>query len=94
MCTVSMVMDHKWDEWNRRYPTPTAPPVVPPWITPFAPPVIAPMPTQEEIAEFRRLLERAREYDKRNGEPDCELQEKRDRLKKLADELGVKIDFV
>jgi hypothetical protein len=96
MCVVSMVMDHQWDEWNRRYPRPFQPPV----INPFAPlPIPAPVPvlpppTPEEIAEFRRLLERAREYDRRNNEPDCELAEKRQRLKDLAKELGVAIDFV
>jgi hypothetical protein len=38
-------------------------------------------------------LERAREYDRKNGEPDCELDEKKQRLQKLAEELGIKIGF-
>jgi protein tyrosine phosphatase (PTP) superfamily phosphohydrolase (DUF442 family) len=50
--------------------------------------------TQAEVDEFRRLLERAREYDRRNQEPDCEQQEKREALKKIADQLGVDISFV
>lgn len=82
MCVVSMVMEHKWDEWNRRYPPQ-------PYYVPYPPP-----PTPEEIMEFRRLLDRAREYDKRNGEPDCEMAEKRQKLKDIAAELGVKIEFV
>lgn len=53
-----------------------------------------PLPTQEEVDEFRRLLERAREYDRKNNEPDCEMEEKRQKLLKIAEELGVKIDFV
>ena len=88
MCVVSMVMEHKWDEWYRRYPI-TVP--LPPWSVPAPQP---PMPTREEIEEFRRLLERAREYDKRTGQPDCEMEEKRQKLKELADLLGVKIDFL
>ena len=92
MCVVSMVMDHYWDKWRYIKPTPweypPSTPPVPDWPPP--PPPITP----EEIEEFRKLLERAREYDKRNNEPDCELQEKKDRLLKLADELGIKIDFV
>lgn len=104
MCVVSMVMDHYYDRW---WPKKTSPweytePYVPTpgpaapktWprkdFTPPAQPAITP----EEIEEFRKLLDRAREYDRRNNEPDCELAEKRDKLKKLAEELGVAIDFL
>lgn len=52
------------------------------------------LPTQAEIDEFRRLLERAREYDIKNNEPNCEMEEKRKKIKDLADELGIKIDFI
>jgi hypothetical protein len=92
MCVVSMVMDHYWDKWE---PIRRVPYVVPDEYIPFVGPATPPLPiTPEEIEEFRRLLERAREYDKKNNEPDCELQEKRERLQKLAEELGVKIDFL
>lgn len=106
MCVMSMVMDHFGDEWERRwqqwqhqpwqpYITPWTQPYVKPWTQPLQPIVPAkPSITDEEVAEFRRLLDRAREYDKRNNEPDCELEEKRDRIKKLAEELGQKIEFV
>jgi hypothetical protein len=100
MCVVSMVMDHYWDKW-REYQPWTAP------VTPYGPyvpdgprkhfpasaPALSPI-TPAEIAELRKLLERAREYDRKNNEPNCELEEKRERLKKLAEKLGVKIDFV
>lgn len=89
MCAVSMIMDHYWDKWPKPNPTPHWPQPNP--LQPYIPPNL---PTAEEIEEFRKLLERARKYDKDNNEPDCELQEKKDRLKKLADELGIKIDFL
>ena len=87
-CVVSMVMDHYWEKWNP-----------PPYVVPHVPfpvyvPPQPPIPTPAEIEEFKKLLERAREYDKKNNEPDCELQEKKDKLLKLAEELGVKIDFL
>ena len=44
--------------------------------------------------EFRKLLERAREYDRRHNQPDCELESKRQEILRLAESLGVKIDFV
>ena len=77
-----MIMDHYGDKWG--YKPQSLPPFTP------MPPIITP----EEIEEFRKLLERAREYDKKNNEPDCEIAEKRDRIKALADNLGVKIDFL
>lgn len=91
MCVVSMIMQHFHDKWE---------PLVPhQWVFPV--PVPRPMPapappmiTPQEVDEFRRLLERAREYDRKNGEPDCELDEKRQALKKLAEQLGVDIAFV
>lgn len=87
MCTVSMVMDHYYEKW---YPVvyPTQTPNVTIAVT-GEPPI-----TDEEIREFRKLLERAREYDRRMNQPDCEMAEKKDALKKLAKALGVDISFI
>jgi hypothetical protein len=87
MCVVSMIYDHYDDRWRRHLDDLAKQPV-------YVPIQIQPAISQEEIAEFRRLLERAREYDKRTGQPDCEMEDKREKLRKLAEELGVKIDFV
>jgi hypothetical protein len=91
MCFVSVVMQHKYDEWYQRYQNPQ-PTYIPP-VTPYVP-AIVPMPSAQEVDEFRRLLDRAREYDKKMGQPDCELEEKRQQLRNLAETLGVKIGFV
>lgn len=107
MCTVSMIMDHYNDKWRQRlpntYPEPYSwPSQMPPTQTvpdglgalaEFLKPK-TPAITPEEIAEFRALLERAREYDRRNNEPDCELDTKRQALKDIASQLGVEISFV
>ena len=87
MCTVSMIMDHYTEKWQQ----------VPYWPPPQPSPVlqiISPQISQEEIAEFRRLLERAREYDKRMNVPDCELDSKKQTLVQLAKQLGVEILFL
>lgn len=97
-----MIMDHYGDKWRQAYEEwqkqqMLNPPWLEPNIVPITPtsPILNPGPiTPEEIKEFRRLLERAREYDKRTGQPDCELEEKKQTLKKLADLMGVKIDFL
>lgn len=95
MCVMSMIMDHYTDEWSSRRPRrnpyndPGTWPRTPrPWVVP------PPQVTDEQLAEFKRLLDRAREYDKLTGQPDCELDEKRKRLKDLARELGVEIGFL
>jgi hypothetical protein len=94
MCVVSMIMDHYGDRWNdrlRQWPRPD--PVD--WqqaLEQFQ--AKEPAITQEEIKEFRQLLDRAREYDKRNSEPDCEMDSKKETLKQLAKQLGVEIDFL
>lgn len=100
MCTMSMVMDHYRDNWWPRVNPPWAPNAP---VGPFAPApkvippgqVWVPNPvTQEEVDEFRRLLDRARDYDRKNNEPDCELDEKRQTLKRLAEQMGVDISFI
>lgn len=82
MCVVSMVMDHYLDKWN--------PPLSIPEIN--YPPLQRTIP-QADIDEFYKLLERAREYDKKHNQPDCELEDKKNQLKKLAKELGIEISF-
>lgn len=81
MCVMSMIMKHRIDQWKRLVPYPYVPPP-------------APKITEAELREFRELLERAREYDKRHHQPDCELDSKRKQVKKLAKKLGVEVDFL
>ena len=87
MCVVSMVMDHYSDMWQWRLTHPS------PSYT-FIPnePGVSP----KEIEEFRQLLDRARKYDKQYNEPDCELDEKREKVKALAKQLGIEdqINFI
>ena len=82
MCVVSMVMDHYNQKWNELIQQPYQPNF------PREPAI-----TDAEIREFRTLLARAREYDKRNNEPDCELEAKKQQLLDLAKQLGVEIEI-
>lgn len=98
MCVVSMIMDHHHDKWTPRLPeiTPLTPDTPGTGIWPIVLPgnVTVPLITKEEIEEFRVLLERAREYDRKHHQPECELDEKRVALKSLARQLGVEIAFL
>ena len=99
MCVMSMVVDHYREKW-----TPVVIPMIPfpggaggigglP-VTLFTTPPQVPPITAAEIEEFRKLLERAREYDRKNNEPDCEMAEKINALKLIAEKLGVDISFI
>lgn len=97
MCVYSMIVDHYGDKWYKRIPQPWTEPAVQP-SAPYVPypvytPVVVPQISPADIAEFYELLRKAREYDKKHGEPDCELDEKKERLKSIAKALGVKIEF-
>jgi hypothetical protein len=87
MCVMSMVYDYYQDKWKQ----PLQYPIYPTWIIPSS---LPPQLTPEELAEFRKLLERAKKYDEENNQKDCELEEKKKKLRELAAELGAKVDFL
>ena len=95
MCVVSMVYDHYYEKWKNTPPPPN-PYIYPPPPYPIMPWVAPPsgLPTQQELEEFRRLLERARKYDIETGQKDCELEEKKRKVKELAESFGLDIEFV
>jgi hypothetical protein len=93
MCTVSMIGDHYRDRWNERdymQGWGTSPNVL----------VVPQISRQEfdelkrEVTEMKELLRRAKKYDEDNGEPDCEIDEKMDLLRKVAKLVGVELDDV
>ena len=92
MCVVSMIGDHYRDKWIDRWPT------LPNW--PPATVTVTAISRQEfddlkkEVSEMKELLKRAKEYDERTGQPDCEIDEKMDLLRKVAKLVGVDLDDV
>ena len=94
MCTVSFVMDHYKDNMPSWPPKPSI------TIQPFTLTTIDPSleawkkDIEGRLAEMERHIKAAKEIDTLTGQPDCELDSKRLALKKVADELGVKIRFL
>ena len=93
MCASSMVGDHYNDMWRHRdfYPAPAAPLVI------SGPPEITKAEFDElkrQVLEMKELLKRAIKYDKDNGEPECEIEEKMEILRKIAQLVGVNLDDV
>jgi hypothetical protein len=95
MCVVSMVGDHfgdKWEPFKQPIPSPVGPFTVS-WPTPG--------PTQaefealkKEVLDMKELLKRAKIYDEKNNEPNCEIEDKMDFLRKVAALVGVDLDDV
>lgn len=83
-----MIMDYYLDKWNQPPYKSTPEPIT--W--PIPQPVVSPL-TEQEITELRKLLQRAKEYDEKTNQKDCELEEKKEKLRKLAKELGIEINF-
>lgn len=99
MCVYSMVVDHYRDKWIPM-PSPTYPGSTPwdPWVNPpIASPAYPPIPPadiNQQIEEFKTLLERAKAYDKKNNEPDCDLESKKVALRELAKIWKIDISFI
>lgn len=95
MCTYSMVGDWGRDRWAPPYvPVKTPPVVMPPQIvidpSLFGTPSTAAgnVPTAEEWAAFRKLLEWARVQDLLAGEESCESVEKTDWIEGMEERLA------
>lgn len=94
LCAYSMIADHYFEKWSQPPYQPTFIPL--PYPVPNEVPgdyVKPRIPSQEEIDEFYKLLERARKYDEENNQKDCELEDKKKKLLDLAKELGIEINF-
>ena len=97
MCVVSMIGDHYRDHWTD--------PQRDGWHIPYVPPtqpIVLPSPVskeefdalRKEVLEMKKLLKRAKDYDEKNNEPDCEIDEKMELLRKVAKLVGVDLDDV
>jgi hypothetical protein len=95
MCVVSNV----GDDWSRRSTWPQWPEQIPfPTPTPSPTPIsIIGVSRQEfdalkrQVEEMKRQLEKARAQDIREGNPDCEMEEKVSVLKQIAKAFDIEL---
>lgn len=91
MCTVSFVGDFYRDRW-------TQPPSVVPPTDHYM--IISPVTRAEfdalrrEVAEMKELLKAAKRIDEVTGQPDCEMADKVEVLRRVADLVGIDLDDV
>lgn len=95
MCVYSMIADHYIRKWEP-FPWPDPPPFTPqPTVTPTPIIIEHPSPfTPSEVQDLKDLLERAKEYDRQTGQPDCENEEKKAKLREIAGRFGVELPFL
>lgn len=102
MCVVSNIMDYAKDKWFPQDVTASWTIPVRPWGRPY--PYPAPSvpkidiismpqpytgPTREQFEELLKLLRAGKRYDEATGQPDCELEDKKKLLRKIAEQIGV-----
>ena len=103
MCVTSMIGDHYRDKWTSpqwpRNPfdngtggTDTSVVIVPQLPSPISREEFDQL--KRDVLEMKALLKRAKEYDERNNEPECEVDEKMDLLRKVAKLVGIDLDDV
>jgi hypothetical protein len=95
-----MIGDYYGDKW-RPYTTPDFPPAQ---AIPLAPIQAIQLrgdisreefeALKKEVADMKELLLRAKAYDERTGQPDCEMESKVELLKAVAKAVGVNLDEI
>lgn len=91
MCTVSFI----GDSWQKT--TPQTYPWIYPYVQPDTKVTIAPsevsrdefLKLKREVEELKKLLTAAKEFDAATGQPDCEMDEKVELIKRVAELVGV-----
>lgn len=100
MCTVSNLGDGWTKDVPQRYPWvyPNATPNQPSGTTTinFTPQVSRDefLALKREVEELRKLLLAAKAFDEATGQPDCEVDEKVELIKKIAEIVGVDLGDV
>ena len=99
MCVVSMIGDHykdrlfPYEPYTFPYRTTTTNGDVSEW---FKPQVSKEEfeALKKEVENMKELLKRAKLYDEKNNEPDCEIEEKMVFLRRIAELVGINLDEV
>lgn len=89
MCVVSMIGDHYSEKWREVWPQVTTPTFQ------FELAVTRAEfdALKRDVEECKALLRRAKQYDKDNDEPDCEIEEKMELIRRVAKAVGVDLEL-
>lgn len=94
MCVVSMVGDHYDDKWREPYQDKLNNTGLNWTFTQNSITREEFETLKKEVEDMKQLLIKAKIYDEKNNEPDCELETKIEFLKKMAEAVGVNLEEV
>lgn len=94
MCVVSMIGDHYDDKWGQPYDNKLKNMVTSYSFTSNSVSKEEFEALKKEVEEMKQLLIKAKIYDEKNNEPDCEVEVKIAFLKKMAEAVGVNLEEV
>lgn len=102
MCVMSMITDHYRDKWSPYWDQQNSPkwPDMTPYVNPSKTVTFTPVGRSEldalrkEVEEMKALLKKAKVYDERTGQADCEMADKVAFVKKVAAAVGVSLEDV
>lgn len=87
MCSLSVVMDYGIQQWPKYTAMPE------PMIFGPIPKSEPPGPTKEQFEEFLKLMRAAKRFDEATGQPNCELESKKQIIRDMAKQLGVPVEL-
>jgi hypothetical protein len=103
MCVVSFIGDSYGDSnswpWKPGRPSPPPPQVPQPFRKDWNDFIdsigqVAEIDSlKKRVADLEELIRKGKVFDAETGQPDCELESKKESLRKIAQELGVEITF-
>lgn len=97
MCVYSAMGDHYTKKFPETYPW--IQPIIYPANSTFDP-IVTSQPLvsraefealKKDVEEMKEILKIAKKYDEETGQPDCEMEEKIQLIKKIAELVGVKL---
>lgn len=91
MCLVSFIGDHFQDKWKPLEPIITTTGT---WTITQGVPQEEFDKLKKEVEEMKELLRKAKIYDEKNNEPNCEIEEKMEFLRMVARFVGIDLDDV
>lgn len=91
MCVVSFIGDYYKDKWEQKPNFPTYPTGT---YFPAGPSQQEFDQLKKEVLEMKELLIKAKIYDEKNNEPNCEMEDKIEFLKQVAKLVGIDLDDV
>lgn len=93
------MFNDRWRPWQPYVPVAPAPVTSPATKTTFIFPPTGPTQAdfdklKDEVELLKELLKRSKEYDEKNNEPNCEIEDKMKFLREVAKLVGVELDDV